>query len=867
MDTLNQGLVYSDDNCIGCQHCIAVCPVIGANVFSSEPGRKRVDVDGSKCLHCGNCIGACTHGARHFRDDTDAFLDALKSGEPLSVIVSASFFVNYGDKAKAMLGYLRSLGVEKMYEASIGSDICNWVYSDYLTTHGDKTMISPLCPVMVNYFSKFSPILYESLVPIHSPMICTAIYARKYKGDRRRIAFIGSCIAKKDEMSEPDVRGLVDFNVTMNHLSERVKGVDFSGFEEPDIESRPGLGFAYAIFGGQKENIEMFIGDKRAVMTAPNAGLIKWEHESMERIYAENSGTVDTPFIIEFTKCSYGCAEGSARGSSEYNALKIFSNYLRRKDLATEPGKNNPYSRELSCGERLRLLRDRYSDFSADDFLRRFPDRYVQPFDVPDSVISEVFSAMHKDTAAKQHIDCGSCGYVTCREMARAIAYGYNQPENCVHFSKDEIQYISQTDTRSLVSSSNAFNSRVQQLIDRRSVADYAVIVLKAADWDLVCERYGYDTGSEIFFKYARQIRDMLLSDELIARRSETTYMVLLRKSRLDSFIPLIRTCDIYVDTLAAAQPVTVSMRIGIYEMTGEELHVGDVFNRIHILVNNFLESGESIIHYDDRVRSDILFSMTIAKNVPNGLSKHEFVAYFQPKVSVSSHVLEGAEALVRWTHDGGGLITPASFIPVCEKTGLVGDIDFYMLDSVCAAIREWIDNGLEPVKVSTNFSKINFRSSEIADRIINTVDKWDIPHELIEIEFTETAYIEGAETLRHALRKLRDSGFSIAMDDFGTGYTSLSLLQTLPCDVLKLDHSIVSESVSGDKSKKVLRSIIAMAKDLDIKTVAEGVESSDEYNLLRSLGCDLIQGFYFDKPLCRDDFEQRLRCPTYIAV
>jgi len=182
----------------------------------------------------------------------------------------------------------------------------------------------------------------------------------------------------------------------------------------------------------------------------------------------------------------------------------------------------------------------------------------------------------------------------------------------------------------------------------------------------------------------------------------------------------------------------------------------------------------------------------------------------------------------------------------------------------VCNTMDTWIQEGLDPVKVSVNFSKQNFTMPDIGKRICNIVDNWQLPHELIEIEFTETAYNEDEEMLRKAIRVLNEKGFSASIDDFGSGYSSLSLLENLKFDVLKLDKSLIDTVLQNNQSKIVVTNIVRMAKELDMHIVAEGVETRETLQVLKELDCDLIQGYYFDKPLSREEFEQRLRNKQY---
>lgn len=244
-------------------------------------------------------------------------------------------------------------------------------------------------------------------------------------------------------------------------------------------------------------------------------------------------------------------------------------------------------------------------------------------------------------------------------------------------------------------------------------------------------------------------------------------------------------------------------------------------------------------------------------------IQNKEFVVYFQPKVSISDMKIAGAEALVRWNFNGQ-ILPPVKFIPFCERTGLVIDIDFYVLEETCRKMREWLDAGLDLVRISVNFSKYHFNEADVAERIYKVIQGYKIPPEYIEVEFTETAYLDKEELLEYTVDKLKSYGIKSSIDDFGSGYSSLTLLQNMDFEVVKIDKSLLGKGVENEKAKKVISSIIHMAKELKMEVLAEGVETVEELNLLRELNCDVVQGYFFDKPLPVEEFETRLKSGRY---
>lgn len=248
-----------------------------------------------------------------------------------------------------------------------------------------------------------------------------------------------------------------------------------------------------------------------------------------------------------------------------------------------------------------------------------------------------------------------------------------------------------------------------------------------------------------------------------------------------------------------------------------------------------------------------------------SAIQNKEFLVYFQPKVAIHDRKITGAEALVRWNCDGQ-ILPPVKFIPFCERTGLVIDVDFYVLEETCKKMREWMNRGITPVRISVNFSKYHFNETGVAEKIYGVLQRYNIPSRYIEVEFTETAYLDKEEILEYTVDKLRSYGIKSSIDDFGSGYSSINLLQNMDFEVVKLDKSLLGKGVDNGKAKKVISSIIHMAKELDMEVLAEGVETPEEYNLLKDSKCDVVQGFLFDKPLPDDEFEKRLRVRVYPA-
>lgn len=438
---LNSGLVYTNDDCIGCNHCISACPVFEANYSLERDGRDLIYVNGDACVHCGACIDVCHHHARSYRDDTEQFFADLDKGEAISLLVAPAFIANYPREYAKVLGYLKSRGVNHIISVSFGADITTWGYLNYITKYNFTGGISQPCPAIVDYIEKYIPDLVPKMVPIHSPMMCAAIYARKYMKITDKLAFISPCIAKKSEIMRPDNRQYVSYNVTFDHLMERLKGINLSSYDAVD-ELEYGLGSVYPQPGGLKENVEHFLG--KDVMIRQIEGEAHAYH--FLKNYAERvkSGK-PLPFMVDALNCANGCLHGTGAEPETVESDDVLfeinhqRNKVKESKRDKKKEKKNPWAKQISYEKRLANFNEQFAELKLEDFMCRY-QADVKSVSVSEQQIEAGFEDMKKDTPQKRMIDCGTCGYDSCREMAEAVALGLNRKENCMHYEKTALQ-------------------------------------------------------------------------------------------------------------------------------------------------------------------------------------------------------------------------------------------------------------------------------------------------------------------------------------------------------------------------------------------------------------------------------------------
>ncbi len=440
MDTKERSIVFTNDNCIGCNKCIKACSAIGACVSKVENGKARIDVDGSKCVACGSCIDVCVHGAREFVDDTERFFEDLKKGEKISLFLAPAFKANYPDEYESVLGGLKALGVNRIISVSFGADITTWGYLNYIKKKNFVGGISQPCPALVSYIERYIPELLPKLFPVQSPLMCAAIYARKQLGITEKFAFISPCIAKKIEIEDPHNAGLVQYNVTFEHLMRYVREHDIKG-ASVHSEIEYGLGSFYPTPGGLAENVKWFLGDDVYIRQIEGEKkLYKWLHDNTDRIKNER-----TPFLfIDALNCEKGCICGTAVNQEKSETDDALYALLDIREKSKKEASGDAWSRSDTPEERLSNFNEQFKDLNLDDYIRGYTDRsagctYSRP---DDEALEEIFVSMNKLTEESRHIDCTCCGYESCLQMATAIYNGFNHKENCIYYEKARVQEL-----------------------------------------------------------------------------------------------------------------------------------------------------------------------------------------------------------------------------------------------------------------------------------------------------------------------------------------------------------------------------------------------------------------------------------------
>jgi len=435
MYNYNKLIYLEEEKCVGCNKCISNCPIFGANVAYRVEGKNKVKINEEKCIHCGECIKVCDHEARDFNDDTDDFFHDLSLGKKISVIVAPSIRVNM-DNYKKLFGYFKSIGINFIYDVSLGADITTWAYLKKIKEKNLSTIISQPCSPIVNYIEKYNSNLIEYLAPIQSPMICTAVYMKKYKNITGNIAFISPCIGKSDEIHNKNTYGYVNYNVTFRRLLEHLnnKNVNINNYEECEFDDIScDLGFLFSRPGGLKENIEARVKDAWIRQIEGQHHAYSYLNKYEQRI----SEGASVPLVVDILNCRNGCNLGSAIVNS--NKLSIDDCDEKFNELKKVKLKENKKPFMKKKKDNLYKMFDK--TFKLDDFIREYnKNDIINHIKEPTELqYDEIYINLNKVTDKYKNVNCAACGYGTCKDMAKAIHNGLNVLQNCIDYNRQEI--------------------------------------------------------------------------------------------------------------------------------------------------------------------------------------------------------------------------------------------------------------------------------------------------------------------------------------------------------------------------------------------------------------------------------------------
>lgn len=401
---------------------------------------------------------------------------------------------------------------------------------------------------------------------------------------------------------------------------------------------------------------------------------------------------------------------------------------------------------------------------------------------------------------------------------------------------------------------------QIEALFATGEATNYTAFRFNLKQFSIINSQLGRRNGTAVMKRYVHGLIDLIGDTGFVGRLGGDNFVGICKHEKLDTVRNYLIGRSIPTGD-AGLETVLVSARTGYTKITEAYHTSSDIMDRLSTMLG-ILKANPSLsyMNYDEEIDKKAENKRWVESLFPSALKNEEFLVYYQPKINLKNYTLSGAEALCRWKHNGE-LIPPYRFIPILEQSSNICLLDFYMLERVCMDMRRWLDQGMPLVKVSVNISRVHLGSENLAAKIINIIKKYDIPNELIEIELTETTTDVDFTELKRIVAILHSVGISTSIDDFGIGYSSLNLIRELPWNVLKIDRSFLpQENEKNYEHKKImLKYVIAMAQTLGLECIVEGVETLDHIALLKENNCFRAQGFFFDKPLPVEDFEERL--------
>ena len=402
------------------------------------------------------------------------------------------------------------------------------------------------------------------------------------------------------------------------------------------------------------------------------------------------------------------------------------------------------------------------------------------------------------------------------------------------------------------------FYQKVRELLRENPDEEYTMFSINIENFKLLNDALGVDACDILLKQIAATIRLDVGDDGICGRYGADRFLYIkrrikeidVREKKIDSMHKY------YHDNMNG-----LSIKWGIYEINDNQMPVDKMCDRAMLAVNSITGLyNTNFAVYDDSLRDRLVREKTITDIAEQSLERGEFVPFYQPQYSLDDECLIGAEALVRWKHPQWGCISPADFVPIFERNGFIGRLDKYIWEQACKHLRKWIDAGYSDMRVSVNISRVDVYQFNILDYLQSLMHKYELEPNCLHLEITESAYSENPTQLSRTISELRQHGFVVEMDDFGSGYSSLNMLSHIHLDALKLDLNFISNETSKPFDVSILNDIISMAHRLDLHVIAEGVETREQLRRLRAVGCDFVQGYFFAKPMPVESFDKLLK-------
>lgn len=370
---------------------------------------------------------------------------------------------------------------------------------------------------------------------------------------------------------------------------------------------------------------------------------------------------------------------------------------------------------------------------------------------------------------------------------------------------------------------------------------------------------FGSEISDDLLRKVASHLSNICGENDICAHTESDHFVALLSFDNVQAAMKAIKALDKKLKNLI--QGFNLLLSYGLYEIDDYSEDISTMLDKARTAKRTIKGNYENnIAIYSNEIHQRMMEELRLSSSMEHALQNKEFIAYYQPKYDCKTEKVVGAEALVRWKKPNGELLLPERFISLFERNKLIIKLDWFMFETVCEFLRKQIDLGNPCVPISVNFSRVHNFGPEFVYRLISTAAKYDIPRRLLEIELTESAFVFNHDSIVSCMNSIREAGFLVSIDDFGTGLSTLALLKDVQCDIIKIDKSLLKSNKSPLVLDTILECVFYYAKKHKLLTIAEGVETKEQFELVRSAGCDIVQGYYFDMPMSEEEFVQKLK-------
>ncbi|MEG0832905.1 MAG: EAL domain-containing protein [Oscillospiraceae bacterium] len=422
---------------------------------------------------------------------------------------------------------------------------------------------------------------------------------------------------------------------------------------------------------------------------------------------------------------------------------------------------------------------------------------------------------------------------------------------------QEQLTYQAEHDSLTGIYNQETFYRQTAVLLKNNSNVRYVLIRLNIEHFKLVNELFGKELGDSVLKHLAATLHKRYCGIGTYGRLADDHFALCIPKSEMDLDSVFGANSSAF-DDLNLNHTLTLSY--GVYEVYDSLMPINLMCDRANLALQTLKgDYSRHLAYYDERMRKALHREREILDQMEAAIAQRQFVVYLQPIYALSSGKTVSAEALVRWNHPNRGMISPAEFVPIFESNGFISELDSYVWEEVCRYLCERAAKGFPSLPISVNASRKTLYSANLLEQLLKVTEKYGIDHSLLKIEMTESAYTDNPDQLLNTVQILKSSGFSVLMDDFGSGYSSLNTLKDIPVDTLKVDMKFLQGFEKGGRVGTIFTSVTRMANWLNVPVVAEGVETAEQLEFLRSVGCSLVQGYCFAKPMPYDEFEAHI--------